>query len=78
MREIPINTLEDLTNFVEVEMPSKEQLALIIQKKYRLLTFTENFQTSTEILQELTRVLRQGPRPIWLGARLEVETSTNP
>ena len=78
MREIPINTLEDLTNFVEVERPSKEQLALIIQKKYRLLTFTENFQTSTEILQELTRVLSQGPRPIWLGARLEVETSTNP
>jgi len=78
MREIRINTLEDLTNFVEVERPSKEQLALIIQKKYRLLTFTENFQTSTAILQELNRVLRQRSRPIWLGAWLEVETSTTP
>jgi hypothetical protein len=78
MREIRINTFEDLTNFVEVERPSKEQLALIIQKRYRLLTLTHNFQTSSEILQELNRVLRQRSRPIWLGARLEVETSTNP
>jgi len=68
-----------LANFVEVEMPSKEQLALIIQKKYRLLTLTENFLTSRDILQELTKVLSRGrPYPIWLGARLEVETSNNP
>jgi len=67
-----------LANFVEVERPSKEQLALIIQKKYKLLTFTENFQTSKDILQDLTNVLSRGrPYPIWLGARLEVETSTN-
>lgn len=73
MIEIQLKSLDDLAKFVEDYNPTKEQLALIIQKRFRLLTFTENFQTSSEILQEFTEVLKSGrPYPIWLGARLTI------
>jgi len=73
MREIQLKSLDDLDKFVKDYNPTKEQLALIIQKRFRLLTFTEDFQTSSEILKEFTEILKRGrPYPIWIGARLIV------
>lgn len=73
MKEIQLKSLDDLAKFVEDYNPTKEQLALIIQKRFMLLTCTDNFQTSSEIMQEFTEVLKKGrPYPIWLGARLIV------
>ncbi len=75
MKEIQLKNLDDLAKFVEDYNPTKEQLALIIQKRFRLLTSTDNFQTSSEIMQEFTELLKKGrPYPIWLGARLIVDS----